>query len=97
METCNCKKTIRTREDKKNLLNHLNRISGSIDGVKKMIEEDRYCNDILIQLSAIDSSIKSLSSKLLDYHLRHCIKDAIQNENSDSAIEEVLDLFKRFN
>lgn len=97
MEKCNCKKTIRTNEDKKNLINRINRIIGSMEGVKKMIEDDRYCNDILIQLSAIESSIKSLSGILLEYHLTHCIKDAVQSGESDSAIEEIVDLFKRFN
>lgn len=97
MEKCNCKKTIRTNEDKKNLINRINRIIGSMEGVKKMIEDDRYCNDILIQLSAIESSIKSLSGILLEYHLTHCIKYAVQSDESDSAIEEIVDLFKRFN
>lgn len=97
MEKCNCKKTIRTNEDKKNLINRINRIIGSMEGAKKMIEDDRYCNDILIQLSAIESSIKSLSGILLEYHLTHCIKDAFQSDESDSAIEEIVDLFKRFN
>lgn len=97
MNECKCnKKTIRSDEEKKALLNHINRISGSLDGVKKMIEDDRYCNDILIQLSAINSSIKSVASKLLDYHLRHCVKDALSHEDL-SAIDEIVDLFKRFN
>ena len=94
---CDCKKTIRSEEDKKNLITRINRILGSLEGVKKMIEDDRYCKDVLIQLSAIDSSIKSLSSILLEYHLKHCIKDAIQSEDSDNGIEEIIDLFKRFN
>lgn len=97
MAECNCnKKTIRSDEEKKALTNHIKRISGSLDGIKKMIEDDRYCNDILIQLSAINSSIKSLSSKLLDYHLKHCVKEAISNDDL-TVIDEVVELFKRFN
>ena len=61
-----------------------------------MIEEDSYCNDILIQLSAIKNSVQSLSNELLDSHLRTCITTDLQNGNS-SAIDEVVNLFKKFN
>ena len=90
------KKTHRSAETKKNLINRLNRINGQVNGVKKMIEEDSYCNDILIQLSAIKNSVQSLSNELLDSHLRTCITTDLQNGNS-SAIDEVVNLFKKFN
>ena len=70
----NMKKTIRSEVEKKQLRNRLNRISGQIDGVKRMIEDDRYCNDILIQLSAIEKAVKSLSSVVLEKHMYSCIK-----------------------
>ena len=92
----NIKKTHRNEETKKNLINRLNRINGQVNGVKKMIEEDSYCNDILIQLSAIKNSVQSLSNELLDSHLRTCITTDLQNGNS-SAIDEVVNLFKKFN
>ena len=63
------KKTVRTTDEKKKLINRLNRISGQIDGVKKMIEDDRYCDDILTQLSAIEKAVKSLSSVILERHM----------------------------
>lgn len=61
-----------------------------------MIEEDSYCNDILIQLSAIKNSVQSLSNELLDSHLRTCITTDLQKGNLD-AVDEVVNLFKKFN
>ena len=90
------KKTHRSAETKKNLINRLNRINGQVNGVKKMIEEDSYCNDILIQLSAIKNSVQSLSNELLDSHLRPCITKDLQKGNLDT-VDEVVNLFKKFN
>lgn len=92
----NIKKTHRSAETKKNLINRLNRINGQVNGVKKMIEEDSYCNDILIQLSSIKNSVQSLSNELLDSHLRTCITKDLQKGNLD-AVDEVVNLFKKFN
>lgn len=61
-----------------------------------MIEEDSYCNDILIQLSAIKNSVQSLSNELLDSHLRTCITTDLQKGNL-KAVDEVVNLFKKFN
>lgn len=91
----NMKKTIRSEVEKKQLRNRLNRISGQIDGVKRMIEDDRYCNDILIQLSAIEKAIKSLSSVVLEKHMYSCIKTEVAHGNSE-VVDEIMDLFRRF-
>ena len=61
-----------------------------------MIEEDSYCNDILIQLSAIKNSVQSLSNELLDSHLRTCITKDLQKGNLDT-VDEVVNLVKKFN
>lgn len=92
----NIKKTYRSEETKKSLINRLNRISGQINGVKKMIEEDTYCNDILIQLSAIKNSVQSLSNELLDSHIHTCLTRDLKNGNQN-AIDEIVGLFKKFN
>ena len=80
------KLTIRSDQEKKKILNRLNRIEGQVRGVKRMITEDQYCNDILIQLAAIDKSVQSLSVEMLEN-----MKDG----NID-AIDEVIQLFRRF-
>ncbi len=95
-ENCNCRKTKqRTEEEKKTIISRLNRIAGQVNGVKKMIEEDRYCDDVLIQLSAIDQSVKSLANVILDAHMHTCLIENIQKGNTE-AVDEIVDLFKRF-
>ena len=84
-------------EKEKQLINNrLNRIEGQIRGIKKMIGEDAYCNDVLIQLSAIESSVKSLSNQVLENHLYNCIARDLENGKIDT-IDEIVSLFKRFN
>ena len=98
MKDNNCcnKKTKRGENEKKLIINRLNRISGQINGMKKMIENDAYCNDVLIQLKAVESSIQSLSNHILENHLYTCVTRDLENGNLDT-IDEVISLFKRFN
>lgn len=91
---CGRKKT-RTEEEKRSLAVRINRISGQLSGVKRMIEEDRYCDDILIQLSAIDKAVKSLSRVILENHMHTCLIENIQAGNYD-VVDEIVELFKRF-
>ena len=89
------KKTKRSDEDKNKLVTRINKLIGQMNGIKKMIEDDRYCDDILIQLSAIDKSIKSLANVILDKHMHTCLIENIENGNYE-VINEIIDLFKRF-
>jgi len=82
----------RTEEEKNELIKRLNIIEGQVNGVKQMINDDRYCNDVLIQISAIDKSLKSLGNKILKIHLSSCVVDDIKN-NKLEVIDEVIDLF----
>ncbi len=96
MENCCNKKTKRSSDEKKLIINRLNRIGGQINGIRKMIEEDAYCNDVLIQLSAVENSVKSLSSHVLENHLYTCVARDLENGDLDT-IDELISLFKRFN
>lgn len=89
------KKTKRSDEDKNKLVTRINKLIGQMNGIKKMIEDDRYCDDILIQLSAIDKSIKSLANVILDNNMHTCLIENIENGNYE-VINEIIDLFKRF-
>lgn len=91
-----CKKTHRTEEEKKQIENRLNRIEGQLNGIRKMIADDVYCNDLLIQVVAVENSMKSLSNHILEKHLNTCIKTAIENQDKE-IVNEMIDLFKRFN
>ena len=94
-DCCN-KKTKRGVDEKKMIINRLNRIGGQIKGITKMVENDAYCNDILIQLSAVKNSVKSLSSLILENHLYTCVTRDLENGELDT-IDELISLFKRFN
>ena len=87
--------TKRSESEKKIINNRLNRIEGQVRGVKKMIEEDRYCDDVLIQLSAIDKSVKSLANHILENHMQTCVLKDLENGNYE-IIDEVVNLFRRF-
>lgn len=98
MENKKCcdKKTQRSNEEKKLITNRLSRIEGQVKGIKKMVEKDKYCNDILIQLSAIENSIKSLSNHILENHLYSCVTNDLEKGNLE-IIDELISLFKKFN
>ena len=92
---CCSKKTKRSEEEKKKIISRLNRIGGQINGIGKMVENDAYCNDVLIQLSAVKNSIKSLSAYILENHLYTCVARDLEDGDLD-AIDEIVGLFKRF-
>lgn len=82
--------------DKSALLKRLNRIEGQVRGVAKMIEEDRYCVDVLTQVSAIQSALDALALQLLESHTKGCVRSAIRVGNGEAAIDELLTVVKRF-
>lgn len=92
---CN-KKTERNSDEKRRIIGRLNRISGQIKGITKMVENDAYCNDLLIQLSAVENSVKSLSTYVLENHLYTCVPKDLENGDYET-IDELISLFKRFN
>ncbi|WP_078544106.1 metal-sensitive transcriptional regulator [Litchfieldia alkalitelluris] len=74
---------------KKNLVSRLNRIEGQIRGVKGLIEKDTYCDDVITQISAIQSALNSVSKILLEGHLKSCVLERIQ-EGDLEVLDEVL-------
>lgn len=80
----------RNSDEKKMLQNRLKRIEGQVRGIQKMVEEDRYCADILIQLTAISSALKQVGVTILEKHTHHCVADAINSGEGGEAIEELM-------
>lgn len=80
--------------NKQQLLNRLKRIEGQVRGVHQMVENDRYCVDILHQISAIQSAMNKVSLALLEDHAHHCMINAVKNGNGDEAIGELMDVMK---
>lgn len=89
------RKTVRSEKEKRYIAGRLNRIMGQLGGVKRMIEEDRYCEDVLVQLSAIDSAVRSVSVYMLEQHLKGCTTKAVK-AGHEEALDEFLALLKRF-
>lgn len=97
MENCpHCKKDPRSQELIENLQKRLNRISGQINGVSKMINENRYCGDVLIQIAAIESALKEVGYIVLKDHLFTCVSSDIKNDDF-SSLEEAIEITKRLN
>lgn len=81
-----------SEEDKKRLVRRLNIISGQVNGIKKMISEDRDCIDILNQILSMQAAIRGVWKQVVKGHLEHCIADALKNnKNSEELIEELVE------
>ena len=81
------------------LVKRLHRIEGQVRGIERMVEEDRYCIDILTQIAAVNTALESLAFQLLDDHVKHCVTDALQSGDPGQAREksqELLDAVHRF-
>lgn len=97
MDQCNncCHKTKeRSPEEYKKLINRLNRIEGQVRGIKRMVEEDAYCTDILIQVAAANAALNSFNKALLAEHIRTCVADDIRAGKDDTIDELVAALQK---
>lgn len=81
------------RHDKERILARLRRMEGQVRGVQRMVEEDRYCVDILTQLSSIIAAARGIGLVLLEDHIRGCVMHA---ENKEAAVQELSEVIERF-
>ena len=93
-ENCIKKTKKRAESEQKLLINRLNRIEGQVRGIKKMVESDSYCTDILIQVSAINAALNAFNRELLSEHIRTCVAEYIRNGKDETVDELVLTLQK---
>ena len=84
----------RTEEEKKKLIRRLNIIAGQVNGLQQMVTDDRYCADILMQISSTTNALKSLGNEILKNHMKSCMVEDIQKGNLE-VIEEILDLVNK--
>lgn len=80
---------------KKALLSRLNRIEGQVRGVARMVEDDRYCVDVLTQLSAIKAAVDALALQLLEDHAKGCVQNAVRSGDGDAAIGELMGIVRK--
>jgi DNA-binding FrmR family transcriptional regulator len=85
--------------DKKALVARLHRIEGQVRGIERMVEDDRYCIDILTQVAAVNTALENLAFHVLDDHVKHCVSHALASGNANEAArksEELLEAVQRF-
>jgi len=81
-------------ELKTKVLRQLKIIEGQVRGLQKMVEEDKYCIDVITQTSAVRNSLSSIEGKMLESHLHTCVVEQMQGKNKDKAIAEILSVYK---
>ena len=89
MENCCCKKTVRNPDEVKKLMNRLSRMEGQIRGIRNMLENDAYCNDILIQSAAVTAAMNAFNRELIASHMRTCVARDLR-EGNDEVVEELV-------
>jgi DNA-binding FrmR family transcriptional regulator len=92
---CHAPKTV-VQPRKQSLLRRVNRIEGQVRGVARMIEEDRYCVDILTQISALRSALDGLAMGLLEDHTHGCVRNAVRSGGGEEAIGELMAVVRKF-
>ena len=86
-------------EERKRLIDRLRRVEGQVRGLQRMVDEGRYCADILTQISAVQASLRGAADQVLEGHLRHCVTDAIRSGDPASAeamYRELTGLFSKY-
>lgn len=78
------------------LVKRLNRIEGQVRGIGRMLGEDRYCVDILTQVSAVRSALDALGLELLEHHLHGCVQQAVKSGRGEPAIDEAMHVIRKF-
>lgn len=81
---------------KKDLLTGLKTVEGQVRGISKMVEEDRYCVDILVQLAAVRARINKIGLAVMESHTRGCVTKAIQEGHGEGHINELVDILSQF-
>ncbi len=94
IKKCCCKTTERGEEERKKLINRLNRIEGQIRGIRAMVERDAYCPDILVQSAAVNAAINSFNKDLIASHIHHCVVRDVREGNEEVIDELVVTLQK---
>lgn len=91
---CHQKGTPRGERELKSLKNRLNRMTGQLSGIGKMLDENRYCGDVLTQIAAVESALQSFAYVILQEHMETCVVEEIQNGNTQ-IMEEAIELVKK--
>ncbi len=96
MKCCHChqKATPRSEKERKQLQNRLSRMTGQLNGISRMLEENRYCGDILTQVAAVESALQAFGYAILKEHMETCVVEEIRKGNTD-IVDEAVDLVRK--
>lgn len=82
--------------DKEDLIRRLKKIEGQVKGIQRMVENDKYCVDILIQVAAIRAAINKVGTIIFENHSRGCLQKAVDENNKEEAVEELIGVLTKF-
>ena len=91
---CHQRHTPRSEEELRQLKNRLNRMVGQLNGIGRMLDENRYCGDILIQISAVEKALQGFGYSVLKSHMENCVVEEVRNGNPD-IMDETLELMTK--
>ena len=86
----------RTEREQEKVINRLNRIECQVRGLQNMVEEDRYCMDILIQVSAVQSALKKVGYTLMERHVKTCMVHSIRNGQDEEVLKELMEIVNQY-
>lgn len=92
---CHMKQTPRSEELKADVGRRISRVVGQLEGVRRMVDEDRYCADVLTQLAAVEKAVAAVSRIVMRDHLETCVTERIRS-GDDEIVDEVMDLLRKF-
>lgn len=83
-------------DSKDDLVRRLKKIEGQVKGIQRMVESDKYCVDVLIQVAAVRAAINRVGTIVFEHHSRGCMRNAVENEDQEAAIEELIGVLGKF-
>ena len=94
--TAHDRKAHHSAELKRNMISRLNRIEGQVRGISKMINDDVYCDDVLHQISSVESALNGVKTVLLEAHMKSCVIDQIEEGKKDEVLDELMVTLRKF-
>ncbi|SER05645.1 metal-sensitive transcriptional regulator [Piscibacillus halophilus] len=86
----------RTHSEKEGITNRLKRIEGQVRGLQKMIDEDRYCVDVLVQISAVKAALDKVGYQMLERHAKMCVTNAVKEGNGEEYMDELMKVINQY-
>lgn len=83
-------------EDKAAVIRRLRRIEGQVKGIQKMVEEDKFCGDILVQIAAVRSALNNAGGLILENYMKNCLEDHLQGDGEDGNLDQLIDILLKY-